>query len=138
MSFEPVLLDTDTLSEVLKGRNSTIQLWADAYLDQYGELQFSIITRFEVLRGLMAKDAVRQISEFYQRCDESFIFPLTDDVVDRASSIYGFLRKRGRLIDDCDILIAATAQVHGLPLVTGNLDDFGRIPGIHLETWHKP
>jgi predicted nucleic acid-binding protein len=33
------------------------------------------------------------------------------------------------------ILIAATAQVHELPLITNNLAHFRRIPDLPSETW---
>ena len=43
------------------------------------------------------------------------------------------LRKQGNLLEDFDILLAATAQLHALTLVTGNRDLFGRIAGLVLE-----
>lgn len=46
--------------------------------------------------------------------------------------IYRHLQKRGTLIGSNDMWIAATALVHGMPLVTGNLDEFGRVSGLEL------
>jgi|WetSurMetagenome_2_1015567.scaffolds.fasta_scaffold206553_2 tRNA(fMet)-specific endonuclease VapC len=48
------------------------------------------------------------------------------------------LRKQGNLLEDFDILLAATARMHDLTLVTGNRDHFGRIEGLALETWLEP
>ena len=53
----PALLDTDTLSEVMKGRDPQVQRRARQYLASYGCFTFSIITRYEILRGLKAKGA---------------------------------------------------------------------------------
>ena len=39
------------------------------------------------------------------------------------------------LIEDLDLLIAATARTHNLTLVTNNQDHLGRIPGLRLENW---
>ena len=39
------------------------------------------------------------------------------------------------MIDDFDILIAATAIKHGLTVVTDNLKHFSRIDGLTIENW---
>jgi tRNA(fMet)-specific endonuclease VapC len=68
----------------------------------------------------------------------SEILPLTDAVVQRASSIYGDLHRRGQLISDADILIAATAIENGLVCVINNESHFSRIPNVMLGNWLKP
>jgi tRNA(fMet)-specific endonuclease VapC len=138
MTAPPALLDTDILSEVIKSRDVNVQRRAQAYLADHGELQFSIITRYEILRGLKAKDAFRQALAFELQCAQSIVLPLDDDVVVQAAEIYGLLKKQGAVIGDADILIAATALVHDLALVTGNLDHFQRIPTLRCETWRSP
>ena len=45
------------------------------------------------------------------------------------------LRRQGMLIEDFDLLIAATARTHGLILVTNNVEHFRRIPELRLENW---
>jgi len=137
MPTSPRLLDTVTLSEVIKGRDLGVLRRAREYLSAHGRFQFSIITRYEILRGLKAKDAVRQIERFEEQCGESLVFPLTDEIVVRAAEIYGALHKRGALVEDADILIAATALVHGLELVTENPSHFSRIPGLVIEGWRS-
>jgi tRNA(fMet)-specific endonuclease VapC len=137
MPSGPRLLDTVTLSEVIKGRDPNVLRRAHEYLSAQKQLQFSIITRYEILRGLKAKDASRQLERFEDQCRASIVFPLTDDVVVRAAEIYGFLHQRGALIEDADILIAATALIHGLKLVTENPEHFHRIPDLVVESWRS-
>ena len=137
MPTGPRLLDTVTLSEVIKGRDPEVLRRAREYLSAHGRFQFSIITRYEILRGLKAKDAFRQVERFEEQCRESLVFPLSDEVVVRAAEIYGALHKRGTLIEDADILIAATALVHGLELVTENPSHFSRIPDLVIEGWRS-
>ena len=52
---------------------------------------------------------------------------------------YGRIRQllgsEGRLIGDRDLMIAATALVHGATLVTSNLKEFNHVPGLALESW---
>ena len=107
----PRLLDTDTLSEIMKARNMQVIQKATRYLDNHDQFTFSIITRYEILRGLKAKQATKQISHFQAQCNESRILFLSDKIIDQASNIYGELHRQGRLIGDADILIAATAIV---------------------------
>jgi tRNA(fMet)-specific endonuclease VapC len=137
MPPESCLLDTVTLSEVIKGHDASVLVRAREYLAVHGRFQFSIITRYEILRGLRAKDAFRQVERFEEQCRASLVLPLTDEVVVRAAGIYGILHQRGSLIEDADILIAATALVHGLPLVTENASHFVRIPDLAVESWRR-
>lgn len=129
------LLDTDSLSEIIKGRNQTVLQHASAYLALHGVFTFSLITRYEILRGLKAKNATTQINLFDQCCRSSHILPITDEIIVRGADIYAELKQQGELISDADILIASTAQVHGLTLVTNNLSHFQRINGLSAVSW---
>ena len=132
------LLDTDTLSEVIKDRDLRVRQAARQYLETHGSFTFSIITRYEVLRGLKAKGATRQVAAFEHWCQTSIVLPLSDDVVVRAADLYADLYRSGHLISDADILIAATALVHGLILITGNVAHFQHISGLPLASWRTP
>jgi tRNA(fMet)-specific endonuclease VapC len=88
-----VLLDTDILSELLKQHPLVLQR-VRTYLAEHERLAFSIITRYELLRGLKAKQARTQEAAFTLLCQASLILPLTDQVVDRAATLYGELHRR--------------------------------------------
>ncbi len=132
------LLDTSTPSAVMKQRDRHVQERAREYLHAHRRFTFSILTRYEILRGLKAKRAGRQIERFDRQCVVSEILPLTDSIVLKATDIYASLHERGKLIGDADTLIAATAVVHGLGLVTENTDHFIRIPELNVESWRAP
>ena len=129
------LLDTDTISEIMRGRDSNIVQKAREYLRTHGQFRISIITRYEILRGLKAKQASRQITLFEERCRKSILYPLIDDIIVKASDIYAYLYNQGLLISDADILIASTALVNNLTLITGNLEHFNRIPNLISQSW---
>ncbi len=59
--MQAAVVDMDTLSEVIKGRDARVQRRASVYLATFGRFTFSIITRYEILRGLQARQAARQI-----------------------------------------------------------------------------
>src|SRR5687768_8404231 len=94
-------------------KNPAVVAKAKAYLSQYSQFTLSIITRYEILRGLKAKNATTQIIAFEQFCKRSAFLALDDQVIVQAADIYADLHKRGELIGDADILIAASALVHG-------------------------
>ena len=56
-----------------------------------------------------------------------------------AASEYGairtFLQNNGTPIGPLDMLIAAHAKSEGLVMVTNNVREFGRVPGLEIENW---
>ena len=116
--IEPkTLLDTDILSGLMRKTPAAINR-AKAYLADHRQLTISLVTRFEILRGLMAKGATAQLAAFDSFCRSNEVLPLTDQIVVRAAEIYADLHGRGQLIPDADILIAATALEEGLVMAT--------------------
>lgn len=130
----PALLDTDILSAVMRQAPRAVA-HAQAYLAIHHRFTFSLITRYEILRGLHAKRATTQLAAFDRLCNVSTVVPLTDAIVNRAATIYAELHQRGLLIGDADILIAATSFDQGLVLVTNNEQHYRRIAGIQLLNW---
>jgi tRNA(fMet)-specific endonuclease VapC len=88
-----------------------------------------------VLRGLKARQAVVQQVAFESFCAASRVLPLTDAIIVRGADIYAALYRRGALIGDADILIAASALEHGLVVATNNEDHFRRVAGLVVENW---
>ncbi len=136
MRAEGVLLDTDTISYIMR-RDPSVMARAREYRQTGQRHALSIVSRYEVLSGLMWRRAERQMERFDRVCELSDVLPLTDDVAVRAAHIYAGLRSRGEPLDDADILIAATALVHGLVLMTNNERHFGRIPELRLDNWAR-
>lgn len=46
-----------------------------------------------------------------------------------------FLRKKGQLIEDADIMIGVTAIINNMVMVTENVKHLGRLNGIVIENW---
>jgi tRNA(fMet)-specific endonuclease VapC len=130
----PVLLDTDTLSAILR-RNPVVTARAQEYLSSHRRFAFSIITRYAILRGLKARRATKQQAEFDRFCAANTVLHLSDAVVVQATEIYANLYWRGRLIGDADILIAATSMSEGFSLATNNERHFERIEGLDIDNW---
>ena len=136
MALSGLLLDTDTLSSFMRSDPAVVTR-VDLYLSDHEFLPILLMTRFEVLRGLKAKGATRRIRDFQQLCRRLQIFPISEDVIVKASDLYADLYRRGQLIGDADLLIAATALVNGFGVATNNEAHFRRIPDLHVENWLK-
>lgn len=136
MNSAKVLLDSDTLSFYIKQKPKVVAE-AQNYLRQNQFFTYSIITRFEILRGLKAGGATTGIKAFDALCRQNEIIELTNPIVNRAADIYADLYKRGLIIMDADILIAATALENSLALVTNNENHFNRITGLQILNWNK-
>ncbi len=131
----PAILDTDTLSEILKRRDHLILQNARAYLPAHQYFSFSAITRYEIRRGYIRRNAAGPLSRFAIFCQHSVVYPITNDVLDRAALLWADARTRGLPDNDADLIIAATALIEGRTLATSNTTHFAWIPGLQLENW---
>lgn len=127
-----VLVDTDICSVHLRG----VREVSGRFLQHTGQLFLSVLSLGELLSWtLRAKSSPR-----YQHGLERFLAEVSLLSVDQAVAIkFGEVRAdlldHGRPLPTVDLLIAATALVHGLTLVTHNTRHFGGIPGLNVVDW---
>ena len=86
-------MDTDTLSFFLRNVPK-VMAEANEYLKFRQGFTFSIITNFEILRGLKIKNAQQQITKFRLIRLQSREINLTDEIIHRAADIYADLYAR--------------------------------------------
>ena len=134
--MKPSMLDTDILSEFLRG-NSKVIAKVDEHLKEYGYINLSIITYYEILNGLLYKDARKQLAKFEEFVELNKVIPLTLRMAKTAAVIQADLRKKGTEIGHTDTLIAGIAITSELQLVTNNTDHFKRIKGLEIANWTK-
>jgi tRNA(fMet)-specific endonuclease VapC len=60
------------------------------------------------------------------------VIPVTEPIAVRFAEIRALLMRRGELISNFDMLIAATALHYNLTVLTFNLRHFSRIPDLNL------
>jgi len=94
------------------------------------------ITRFELASGAeqyvdppRGRRAVRRLLESVPT------HPLREDAVHHRGTLQGTLAAKGTPIGALDSLIAATALEVGGPLLTHDVQEFSRIPGLLLEAY---
>ena len=127
------LLDTNIVIYVIKRRPVEV---LGLFNEIAGRMAISSITLSELLHGAEKSTRVAQnlavVEDFASRLD---VLPYTA----RASQHYGAIRaaleRAGRPIGVNDLHIAAHARSEGLTLVTNNLVEFERVPGLLTENW---
>ena len=129
-----VLLDTNILVFLQDRREETVR----RVLESDDLPAISLISVIELEGGIAADPAeAAGRREALDRLQHSFTtLPFDQQVVDAYARILastGF--SRARILDR---LIAATAIVHDLTLVTSNGPDFAGIPDLRLEVWPRP
>ena len=125
------LVDSDRVADWLRGRPAAVQLLKSLEPDG---LAISLVTYGEVYEGIYyGRDPAGSERVFRQFLRAVDVLPLTRPIMRRFARLRGDLRRRGQLIGDPDLLIAATALHHDLTLVTGNRAHFQRIPDLRLH-----
>jgi tRNA(fMet)-specific endonuclease VapC len=128
------LLDTNIVSLAIRGNRQILERIKDIK-DQKKAIFISCITYFEIRRGFLGVDAPRQSREFEEFCQIYSIILLDDlAILEKAAEIHANLRLRGLPIQTEDILIAATAIINDLTVVS-NDSDLARVEGLSSENW---
>lgn len=127
------LLDTDLCVYWLRGYTSVRQ---QINAIEPGDLAISIISVAELHYGADCSNR----PEHNHKVVDDFVNGLTvltlkQPAARQFGEIKARLRGEGKLIEDFDLLIAATALTHDLTLVTNNLEHFKRIENLQIENW---
>lgn len=130
------LIDTDILSYYFKGDEIVIGNFQN-YLANFDLIEISIITYYEIVGGLLSKNALKQLAIFEKFVTENLVIPMTKESAKISAELYSSLKQSGNIIDDIDLLIAGIVIDNGMILITNNERHFSRIPGLTIENWKK-
>ena len=127
------LLDTNIVIYVLKRR--PVEVLA-TFNDNASRMAISSITLAELLHGAEKSSRVSEnlavVEDFCSRLD---VLPYGPKAAQHYGAIRAALEKRGQPIGVNDIHVAAHARSEGLVLVTNNVAEFVRVPGLEVENW---
>ena len=103
-----------------------------------GEVGISAVTEAELLYGSYKSERVEHnLAAYYDFSAQMAVLPFDPQVTDTYGHIRAMLERAGRPIGPLDFQIAATAVACGLILVTNNVGEFERVPGLTVEDWTK-
>ena len=132
MSF---LLDTDICSAHLKQRGKV----SARFVQHAGGLHLSTITLGELYVWALRADAPsKRLQGLQEMLNDAKILAVTADVAEKFGQLQAGLLDTGRPAPGMDLMIAATALVHDLTLVTHNTQDFVNVRGLRIEDWLDP
>ena len=139
-----VILDTDHISLLERRATSAQGRKLGERLDAVPAIEraATIVSYEEQLRGWLsvlakARKMTQQI-EAYRRLKrqlENYCRMLVLDFEERAATEFQRLVKARLRIATMDLKIAAIALAHDATLLTRNLADFHRVPGLKVEDW---
>jgi tRNA(fMet)-specific endonuclease VapC len=127
------LLGTNIVIYVIKRRPVEV---LGLFNENAGRMAVSAITLAELIHGAEKSTRVAQnlavVDDFASRLE---VLPYTSRASQHYGAIRAILERAGRPIGVNDLHIAAHARSEGLTLVTNNLAEFERVPGLLTENW---
>ena len=124
------LIDTDRIIDFLKGDKKTVEKLT-SLLDE--GLAVSVISLAELYEGVYGSDnPERRMNGLNDFLTSVNVLEVNNEI----SMVFGkkraALRKDGKLIDNFDLLIAATCLHYDLTLITNNTQHFERIEELNI------
>jgi toxin FitB len=133
------LLDTNVVSEIRRGRDRRVRAWSEQAEDI--DLRLSVMTLGEIRKGielLRVRDPAQAdvfagwLGDLYTTFADR-ILPIDAPVADEWGRLNAVTPR-----NTIDSLIAATARVHDLTVVTRNTSDFEGCGVRLLNPWQPP
>lgn len=129
-----MILDTSFLVDVLRGESTVAE--AVRTVDETGTAHVSSVTVTELWEGIRLADS----SDRERTVTENLLtdvreLPFDRDCAATAGEINATLHRDGTPSETAAVMIAATALVHDVPVVTDNTDHFERIDDLETLTY---
>lgn len=127
------LLDTNILSDLI--RNPQGIIYQHIQTISSAELCTSIIVACELRYGAERKGSDKLIAKVELLLSHFSVLPFVVPADQHYADIRTTLEKMGQPIGHHDLLIAAQTRALNGVLVSHNLREFERVPGLRLENW---
>ena len=127
------MLDTNICIFTIKNKPQCVR---EAFNRHHGQLTISSVTLMELIYGAEKSANPQQnlkvVEGFAARLE---VLDYDDHAAEHSGQLRAELAKAGTPIGPYDQLIGGHARALGLILVTNNLREFQRIPGLRVEDW---
>jgi tRNA(fMet)-specific endonuclease VapC len=132
------LLDTNACIRYLNGRSPELRAKVSAAGD--AAIVVCSVVKAELFFGAVrSTDPAKTLAKQQHFLSRFISLPFDDAAASAYGTIRGHLTNIGQVIGPNDLLIAAIAVANGLKLVSRNLAEFSRVPGLTVEDWEaKP
>jgi len=127
-------LDANIIIHLMRGTKS-VELKVENAKSKGARFIIPYTVHYEITRGLHISKIAKHVNAYGIICTNCSIESITDEVWDRAASVYVELYRKRFTVADADILIAAFCLLRDYTLVTGNTNDFMNIDDLNIESW---
>jgi tRNA(fMet)-specific endonuclease VapC len=131
-----ILIDT---SIFIAGERGRLNLDAQIRGRHDEEFFVSVVTASELLHGVHRANRP-EVRARRSAFVEAILLPLPVLPIDLTTArahaqLWAELATTGQTIGSDDLWLAATCVAHGLSIVTSNVREFSRVPGLNVEVW---
>ena len=129
------MLDTNILIYTIKNRPKKVREAFKKYSDY---LSMSSVTLGELIYGAeRSAQVTRNLQDIDGLAARMDVLPFDDHAATHFGQVRAELAKKGKPIGPYDSMIAGHARALGLILVTNNMREFRRVPGLRVENWAR-
>jgi tRNA(fMet)-specific endonuclease VapC len=127
------MLDTNTLSDLIRNPRGALVRRLSAV--EPDAVCTSIVVACELRFGARRNGSDALTDRVEQLLASLKVFPFDEPADRHYADIRTVLEHAGTPIGNHDLFIAAHARSRGMTLVTHNLREFKRVPGLYVEDW---
>ena len=129
------LLDTNIVIYTMKNRPQQVKR---RFQQHNGQMGISAVTLGELVFGAEHSQQVeRNLADIETMAARLEVLPFENKAAYHFGQIRAALYRTGQPIGPYDMMIAGQARASGLKLVTNNVKEFKRVPGLLLEDWSQ-
>lgn len=129
------LLDTNTAIYFFKGQGKVAER---LFACPPRSIAISTIVLYELRTGIAkSEQPARRLGQLQALVGAVTLLPFAEEEAQAAAEIRAVLEKKGTPIGPYDVLIAATALANQATLITRNLREFRRVPGLQVSDWYE-
>jgi tRNA(fMet)-specific endonuclease VapC len=127
------MLDTNIVIYTIKNRPEQVR---QAFIQQEGQMCISSVTWGELVYGAeRSSQPERNLGDIEGLAARLEVVPFDDQAATHFGQLRAELYEIGKPIGPYDMMIAGHARALGLILVTNNMKEFERVPGLRLVNW---
>ncbi len=130
-----MIVDTTFLIDIMDNEPVATEM-LKSLVEKGAPLTVTALSIFELFSGLTRSTSPLREYEKIQSVTEQLPRWSFDEVsAERAGQLHGMLISKGQPIGALDAMIAGIALQHHEPVLTRNVKDFSRVPGLKVETY---
>ena len=127
------MLDTNIVIYTIKNRPVGVR---EVFIRHSGQMAISAVTFGELIYGAeRSSQPERNLNDIEGMVARLEVLPFDELAATHFGQLRAELARAGTPIGPYDQMIAGHARASGLVLVTNNVDEFERVPGLRIENW---